>query len=90
MYNGNERNVSWHVYNCYEKECIFEKCKFKVRKKVTGKREDRGEDFSTRGKEMKRTKRDYGNVVLERKNFPRIIFKYVLRGGRVEIVAPYP
>lgn len=58
-------------------------------KKVTGK-QDRREDFYTRKKEMKRTKRDYGNVVLERKNFPRIILKYVLCGGRVEIVAPYP
>jgi len=61
-----------------------------MKRKVTGKREDRREDFYMQREEMKRTKRDYGNVVLERKNFPRIILKYVLCGGRVETVAPYP
>jgi len=70
---------------------------FKVEKKVTvaGREEGNARRLQRRflyakKRQMKRTKRDYGNVVLERKNFPHIILKYVLCGGRVEIVAPYP
>lgn len=72
------------IYDYYEKMYF---CVSEMRKKVTGKRRDRREDFYMQRKEVKR---DYGNVVLERKNFSRIILKYVLCGGRVEIVAPYP
>lgn len=83
------------ISDCYEKKKRTFVPIQNTREKLQGT-EDRREDFFIREKKRNEekkgneTKRDYGNVVVERKNFPHIILKYVLCSGRVEIVAPYP
>lgn len=62
-------------------------------KKVTWKHWEIAEKIFMRERKKKRWKERNEiteTLLLERKNFPHIILKYVLCGGRVEIVAPYP